>query len=219
LKTAIFSDFDGTISRRDVGYSLFHHFSAGKNDELIPDWVSGKLSTRECLRKEAEMVHATAEEILAFVDTMDIDAGFAEFVKLCRSQDIPLTILSDGLDFYVHRLLGKNGLSHVPVLTNRGLLENDTILVDFPVQNHTCLRCGICKGEQIAKFREREGGSWRVVFVGDGYSDACATKEADIVFAKKDLRRYCIDNQITYLDWDDFFGVARQLVNLGYLTI
>jgi 2-hydroxy-3-keto-5-methylthiopentenyl-1-phosphate phosphatase len=79
MKTVVFCDFDGTISRRDVGYSLFHHFSKGQNELLLPDWKSGKMSSRECLTREAAMVHASSDEIFAFLEQFEIDPGFVQF--------------------------------------------------------------------------------------------------------------------------------------------
>ncbi|MCK5547368.1 MAG: MtnX-like HAD-IB family phosphatase [Thermoplasmata archaeon] len=217
MKTAIFCDFDGTISRRDVGYSIFHHFSNGKNDELLPDWKSGRMSTRECLTREAEMVRATAEEIYAYVDQFEIDRGFADFTDLCDRSDVPLFITSDGLDFYIRRLLDKHGLHHMHFTANVGLVRNGGIEVSFPTENISCERCGTCKGERIQRFREEAKEPQRVIFVGDGYSDVCATREADVIFAKKDLAQYCLENNISYLEYDTFFDVARLMLDRGFL--
>ncbi len=215
--TAVFCDFDGTISRRDVGYSLFHHFSGGKNDELIPDWKAGRLSTRDCLLKEAAMVHATDEEIYLFLRQFELDPGFVEFVRLCRASSVDLFIVSDGLDFYIRYLLERNNLEHLPVMANRGRLENGGITVEFARHNRYCRRCGSCKGERIQEYRNGKSSKTRVVFVGDGYSDTCAIAEADLIFAKKDLEQYCLINDIVFYSYDDFFDVARKMAELEYL--
>jgi 2-hydroxy-3-keto-5-methylthiopentenyl-1-phosphate phosphatase len=102
---AICIDFDGTITRRDVGYHIFHKFSGGRNDEVLPDWKAGRITTRECFRREAALAHGSAEEILAYVDTFEIDATFHAFVDECQSSSIPLAIVSDGMGFYIRRLL------------------------------------------------------------------------------------------------------------------
>ena len=218
MKTAIFCDFDGTITRRDVGYSIFHHFSNGKNDELLPDWKAGRMTTRTCLTLEAQMVKAPAEEIYQFIDQFEIDEGFTDFVDLCDKNTAPLFVASDGLDFYIRHILKKNGLEHLDVKANVGRPENGGLTVEFPHENSTCPRCGICKGERIANFRLETKGDYRILFVGDGYSDACATREADLIFAKKDLKRYCLDNNISYLDFDTFYDVSRQLIEKEFLT-
>jgi len=217
MKTVLFCDFDGTISRRDVGYSIFHHFSNGKNDELLPDWKAGRISTRECLLREAEMVHASAEDIYRYVDQFELDRGFADFVARCDKSRVPLFITSDGLDFYIRRLLEKNDLAHLEFTSNIGRVQNGGIEISFPVENKSCRRCGTCKGERIQRFREEAGEPHRVIFVGDGHSDVCATGEADIIFAKKDLARYCLANDISYLGYDTFFDVSLLLVQHGYL--
>ena len=217
MKLAVFCDFDGTISMRDVGYSVFNHFSNGKNDELLPDWFSGKMTTRDCLIAEAEMVNASSEELYDFIDKIDIDPTFTEFVGICDSNDIPLSILSDGLDFYIKHLLAKNNLNHLQFITNRAILEDNKIKVEFPYDNEECESCGICKGEVIKKFRKKHNSDFNIVYVGDGYSDACAAKEADILFAKKDLVDYCKNNNIEYLNYDNFNDVTTYLIEQGLL--
>jgi 2,3-diketo-5-methylthio-1-phosphopentane phosphatase len=216
ITTAVFCDFDGTISRRDVGYNLFHHFSGGKNDELLPAWIEGTLSTRDCLRQEAAMVHASPETILSFLDQFEIDRGFAAFASRCRDAGVPVIVMSEGLDFYIRRILSRYGLQDLPLNCNAGFLEKGTIRVEFPNENHVCRTCGNCKGERMAEYREAHPGC-RTVFVGDGYSDACAVREADMVFAKKDLLDYCGKHNIEYNSYRTFEDVADTLHNLGIL--
>lgn len=218
MKTAVFCDFDGTITRRDVGYNIFHHFSGGKNDDLLPDWKAGRMTTRTCLTLEAAMVKASAEEIYQFIDQFEIDKGFRGFVELCEKNGAPLFVASDGLDFYIRHILSKNGLGQLEIKTNVGRPENGGLTVEFPHENSSCPRCGVCKGERIAKFREDTDGGYRIVFVGDGYSDACATREADLIFAKKDLEQYCLEHHIDCVGFDTFDDVSRQLIEKGYLA-
>jgi 2-hydroxy-3-keto-5-methylthiopentenyl-1-phosphate phosphatase len=217
MKTVVFCDFDGTISRRDVGYTLFHHFSGGKNELLLPDWKSGRMSSRECLTREAAMVHASSDEILAFLDQFEIDPGFVQFEQLCRSNDVPIIVLSDGLDFYIKRILERNQLAHLSVTSNIGKLNSHGLQIEFPRNNRECTRCGSCKGEIIEEYVGRDSGQYRTVFIGDGYSDTCATRVAGFLLAKKDLERYCLDHDIPYSRFDTFFDVARILVEQGYL--
>ncbi|MFH1372810.1 MAG: MtnX-like HAD-IB family phosphatase [bacterium] len=214
---AVFCDFDGTISRRDVGYNLFHHFSGGKNDALLPDWKAGRLSTRDCLRQEAAMVRASEEEVYAFLKQFELNRGFDEFVTLCRAQDIDLQVISDGLDFYINHLLKRFGLQQLSVTANRGRLTDGGLVIEFPHDNRHCRRCGSCKGERIDEYRRNLSPDKVVAFVGDGYSDVCAVTEADIVFAKKDLEEYCRISNIAFHQYDDFYDVARKLVGLGFM--
>ena len=216
MRTAILSDFDGTVSRRDIGYNLFHHFSQGRNAELVPLWKSGALSTREGLLKEAAMVHASPDEIFRFLDQFELNRGFEDFVRQCRSNGTDLIILSDGLDFYIKYVLERFGLSDLPVISNTGLLENGGLTVTFPYDNQSCDRCGSCKGERIREYRQRHPET-AIVFIGDGYADTCGVSEADLVFAKKDLEQYCVLHNIDHVKYDTFIDVSRCLMERGYM--
>ncbi len=216
-KYLIFCDFDGTIANEDVGYRLFHHFSDGRNDALIPEWQAGRISSREILTLEAQMVSATKSEVLKYVDQFELDSGFADFVALCRSSGIEPVIISEGMEFYISYLLKKNGLGDLEVLSNIGNFEGNKLTMEFPHQNSNCRRCGSCKGERIAEFREKQDQPVKVVFLGDGYSDACAAKEADILLAKKDLVTYCQDNNIKFEKFGDFRQAADLLIEIGIL--
>lgn len=215
MKTVVFCDFDGTIACRDVGYSLFHHFSGGRNDELIPDWKSGRLTSRDCLLAEAAMVSVSEEEIEDFVSTMEIDRGFPSFAQKCRDQNIPLMILSDGLDLYIRLILKRCDLDYLPSKSNHARVEDRKLIIEFPHDSESCKRCGNCKAERIREYRADMPDPISVVFVGDGYSDACAASVADLVFAKKDLEKYCLEKNIDYLPYSDFYDVNRELGSRG----
>lgn len=216
MKIAIFCDFDGTISRRDIGYNLFHHFSQGRNDELVPLWKNGELTTRECLLQEAAMVQASSEEIYRYLDQFELNQGFESFTGLCKSNSVDLTVLSDGLDFYIDYVLKRNRLNDLPLIANTGRLINNSLIVAFPYDNQSCDRCGSCKGERIREYRARHG-EVMAVFVGDGYSDICGASEADLVLAKKDLEQYCVMHNIDHVRYDTFDDVSRLLTERGLL--
>ncbi|RKX29537.1 MAG: hypothetical protein DRP47_01495 [Candidatus Zixiibacteriota bacterium] len=214
-QVAVFCDFDGTIARRDVGYSIFHHFSNSRNDELLPDWKAGRLSSRDCLLKEAEMSPMTEEELFSFIDQFEFDSGFAPFVEKCQVVSIDLIIVSDGLDLYIDYLLKREGFEHLKLIVNHGYIDGNRLIIEFPHHNQICRKCGSCKGERIQEYRQQHEGNTNIIFVGDGYSDACATTEADVLFAKKDLERYCRMRNIKYQLYDDFFDVAEQMDSMG----
>jgi 2-hydroxy-3-keto-5-methylthiopentenyl-1-phosphate phosphatase len=212
----VFCDFDGTVSQRDIGYHFFLHFSGGETLKLIPDWKSGRLSSRECLTREAEMSRVNPEQIQPFLEDFGISPGFAEFVALCEHNRVPLSIISDGLDIYISWMLRRHDLERVPVMSNKAVLNSGRITLEFPFDNGACTRCGNCKGQRIRDYR-KEHPDVTVVFVGDGMSDLCAIGEADILFAKKDLEKYCRSRNIDFVAYHHFPDVAHWLLTRGYL--
>jgi hypothetical protein len=54
-------------------------------------------------------------------------------------------VLSDGLDYYIQRVLLRHGLD-LPVLANHlEFAPPDRIAVSFPYFEHSCGKCGNCK--------------------------------------------------------------------------
>ncbi|MGH8015089.1 MAG: MtnX-like HAD-IB family phosphatase [Candidatus Zixiibacteriota bacterium] len=214
----IVADFDGTVASRDVGYNFFRHFSGGKNNELLPFWKSGEMTTRECLQREAELVTVDYKEVFPFLDKFELDPGFGELVDLCESQGIPFSIASDGLDFYINYLLKRFDFDHIPRVSNKGVFEGNRLRIEFPYDNRECRSCGSCKAERIEDLKKAHGNGAKVVFIGDGHSDACATRAADIVFAKKDLKVFCENRQLKYHDFENFYDVVKKLTMIGFLS-
>jgi 2-hydroxy-3-keto-5-methylthiopentenyl-1-phosphate phosphatase len=54
----------------------------------------------------------------------------------------------------------------------------------------------------------------KVVYVGDGLSDKCAVREAELVFAKGDLSRFCEKEGIRHHLFSDFGDVCQILRRL-----
>ncbi len=208
-KLVIFSDFDGTISTRDVGNRLFHHFSEGKSEEVVARWKKNEIDSRQCLLGEGNsMRDFTETELLEFIDSFTIDESFHEFLTLVKNSNIPLYLLSDGLDLYINRLLKQNGIAGIPVFANNGKYGKNGLDFSFPFFEHTCGTCANCKGYHIRRLRP---DGYTSVYIGDGKSDLCAVPEADIIFAKDYLAEYCRGEKIEFLPYDNFSAITKIL--------
>jgi len=209
LKLAVLCDFDGTISKGDIGNTLFKIYAGGKEwEELIASWERGEIGSRECLTKECSLARVTREQVVSLAESFDIDEHFSEFADWCRRREVPLLVVSDGLDFYIEIVLRKHGLSHLPLFANHLKFTDGGIEAEFPYFEMGCKRCGNCKGYHVRKYKERYG---RVAFVGDGYSDRCALDEADLVLAKSDLATLCMDLGKPCVPFSDFRAVRERI--------
>ncbi len=213
----LFVDFDGTVARADVGNMFFRMFGGGRCAELVGAYRAGELSAEECFRREMEAIGSADPPALeAFVRAQEITPGFPEFVQFCRTHAIRCSIVSDGLDFYIHGMLARMGLEELPVFSNRVVWHPDgdgrvkgTVM--FPYANAECDRCGCCKRNVVLNGSGEEDV---IVYVGDGYSDRCPVEYADIVFARDELQTYCQQKNITYYPFDSFVDVAGRLAEL-----
>ena len=199
-------DFDGTITQHDVGALLFQTFSHKQSHKIVSLWLKGKINSRECLERECELIKITKLQLRKFVLTQKIDEQFTPFVDLCKREKLKLVILSDGLDFYIKLILRKFGLEKLPFHSNIARFDNEKLKPEFPYRDRGCGNCGNCKKYHLKNLK---GTKQKVVYIGDGFSDKCAVQEADVIFAKNDLRKFCVKEGIEHFAFSNFGDVIR----------
>jgi len=211
-KFQFFSDFDGTIALNDVGDGVFTTFAGPKWIEPVLEWKKGKITSKECLTLECALTTVSRQELENFSDQQKIDPYFEEFIGYCRQQNYPFIVLSDGLSFYIRRILAKFGFHDIEVRANELIfLDNNKIRPEFPYYEKGCLGCGNCKGYHISNQRQAGATS---VYIGDGLSDRCGVHASDIVFAKDDLQKYCIDSGVDFYEFTNFKDVLEKFKKL-----
>ncbi len=210
----VFCDFDGTVASEDIGNQLFLRF-AGEETALaiVQRYLDGEITARQCLQQECEAVESlTREEFGKFIDQFTLDSRFLSFFEFCRSKEIPITILSDGLDAYVERVLANHGLSELQFFSNHVEFVREGVktklIPSFPYTDSECEKCGNCKRNHMLTL---SGDDDILVYAGDGISDRCPVKYADIVFAKKSLIKYCQQQNISYFEFHHFGDVQQRL--------
>ncbi|MFC1541252.1 MtnX-like HAD-IB family phosphatase, partial [Candidatus Latescibacterota bacterium] len=209
-------DFDGTVTEKDVGDGIFKKFMRkdSENDELheqlIEEWKAGRLSSEECLTQECARLVVSEEEFQAELDGFSLTPGFRETAEYCMNNNIPIMILSDGLDYYIDYILKRNGLENIPFYSNHMYFGNGGVNIEFPFVDNGCGRCGNCKRWHIIKNKKNDDC---IVYVGDGYSDRFAIKNSDVVFARNDLAEYCMKNNHEFLPFKDFYSILTYLEN------
>jgi 2,3-diketo-5-methylthio-1-phosphopentane phosphatase len=211
----VFVDFDGTITADDVGNSLFRTFGGSICDSFVHEYRQERLSAVECFRGEAAAVGQVKKSSLElFLRSQVIDSSFSGFVQFCSDRNIPLAILSDGLDYYIREILTRNGIECVDIYANCATLvptgDGETIRLDvrFPHTNAECPRCACCKRNLLLTLSAEDDV---IVYVGEGFSDTCPARYADIVFAKHRLQQFCQDENISYLPYETFSDVQATI--------
>jgi len=207
----VLCDFDGTVSTTDVGNRMFARFADDGWERVVQRWKDGQIGSRDCLVAECDLARATPEQVRAFALTREIDPHFKPFEKFCRDRSVDVIILSDGLDFYIDLLLEKYGLEHLSRFANHLEFRGDRLIPGFPYFELGCRQCGNCKGYHVRRY-QRQGRT--VIYIGDGFSDRCGVEEADHVFAKGDLLRYCQEQGIDHRPFDDFRDILKEVRTL-----
>jgi 2-hydroxy-3-keto-5-methylthiopentenyl-1-phosphate phosphatase len=210
----IVSDFDGTITQVDVTDLVLTELAHPSWREIEQEWARGQIGSRECLQRQIALVAASTKELNTLVDTVAVDPHFSEFLRAVERHALPFYVVSDGFDLIIRRVLKKAGRDGP--LRNGAHMFSSALKVrgrrlepSFPYAGPPCTHdCATCKVEIIRRLRR---GRSPVIFIGDGLSDRFAAREADVVFAKRQLLAHCRDNGIACLPFETFADIEEEI--------
>lgn len=201
----IVCDFDGTISIEDVNTSIFRHFGNESTDAIENKYRNSMIGLRESLESQYEIIEIDEEAFIDYVSVnMELDESFFELCDFARSRDIKVVIVSGGFINYMEVLFKKYSRElDIPVVSNKLVIKNGIMVPQYESVPH-CKKhygpCGLCKQQHIMEYKKNN----KVIYVGDGFTDRCAAENADIVFAKDNLVKYCRENNIKYIEFNRF---------------
>ncbi|HTY57943.1 MAG TPA: MtnX-like HAD-IB family phosphatase [Bacteroidota bacterium] len=214
----LFVDFDGTITRHDVGNIFYRTFGGAACDELVRRFRAGEIGARACFTGEsAAMGRVLRADLEELIDAQEIDPTFPNLVAFCGVRGIDLLVVSDGLDMYIRRILSAHGCPDVRFVANEASLVRPgpdgraEVAVAFPHADAECDRCACCKRNIMLTSSSEEDV---IAYVGEGFSDRCPVRFADIVFAKDVLQTYCQNENISYTPYVSFDDVVARLTGL-----
>ena len=211
-KIAIISDFDGTISTRDIGHHFFGTYISDEKRwlETLDRWKMGLISSKECLERELEMSQVTKEDLDIFISNEKLDPYFKDFVDFCKRRKYELVVVSDGLDYYIEWLLIQYGLGTLSFYANHLVLKDGALeRIEFPYYNKLgCDLCGNCKKYHVEELRKK---GFYVIYIGNGLSDRCPCEFADLVFAKGELMEHCKREGIDFIEYRNFRDIETEL--------
>lgn len=217
----VLCDFDGTIALSDTGVEVITRLDLDAAWDLEHQWRRGEIGSQACLAAQWALVQIPQERLEELIDELPLDESFPAFVDLCQGRGVPLAVLSDGLDLYLYRMLARLGLSGcpgeiplpetkdcLPVFVNHGEWTPEGIRVAFPRRSLNCSDCGNCKTEELLALRP---SYQRVIYVGDGYSDMCVARHADVLFAKSHLAEFCRREVLSFHEFTRFADLVEML--------
>lgn len=209
----VLCDFDGTIAVDDVTDALLTRFAAPEWLRIEADWRAGRIGSRECMTAQVALMDAPRQEIDALLDTLIIDPAFPAFVAESERMGMPVTVVSDGLDYAIRRMLAGYGLDHLPIRANRLLHDGDRgWAMHSPFASASCAaasgtcKCGIARDHETT------------LLIGDGQSDFCLAGTADYVLAKDRLIEHCRTTGIPHSPIADFRDARAMLPRLPELA-
>jgi 2-hydroxy-3-keto-5-methylthiopentenyl-1-phosphate phosphatase len=205
----VFCDFDGTIAKVDTTDLVLARLADPAWQDLEDRWTRGEISAADCMRCQIALIGGDEAALDAVLDGVELADGFAEFVAWCQASAVPLTVVSDGVDRFIARILGRHGLDHLPVVANRLAGTAGARALEQPWSRAGCAAgSGVCKCQVVAA--EAPGDDF-MVFIGDGRSDFCVSGRADLLFARDKLAAYARSRAMPHHEFSDFHTITTTL--------
>ncbi|GGL10451.1 MULTISPECIES: MtnX-like HAD-IB family phosphatase [Caulobacter] len=205
----IFCDFDGTIAKVDTTDLVLTRLADPAWEDLEARWTRGEITAAACMRGQIALIGGDEAALDAVLDSVELADGFAEFVAWCQANAVPLTVVSDGVDRFIARILGRHGLDHLPVVANRLAGAALARSLEQPWSRAGCAAgSGVCKCQVAAA--EAPSDDF-MVFIGDGRSDFCVSGRADLLFARDKLAAYARSRAMPHHEFSDFHTITTTL--------
>ena len=208
-KCVIFFDFDNTIATCDVFDNMLLLFS--RDDrwiELEKRWRSGRIGSKTCLEGQLRGMDLTKKTLDNYLPKIKLDPHFKPIYRLLAAKKVKTVILSDNFDYILQRVLAKNGIRKLKIYANKLRFPGEKIITDFPYKNKDCQVCAHCKTKNLLANSPKDS---IIIYVGDGASDVCPAKYANIVFAKDSLLRHFKDSKLNCVPFHNLKDVFTYL--------
>jgi len=195
----VFFDFDNTITPYDILDDMLPRFSRNNRwIELEEKWKKGAIGSRACLEAQIKEMRVNREDLDKYLAQIMLDPYFKKLVDLLHNHKVKTVVLSDSFDYILNFILRNNKVSKLKIYCNKLRLFKNRLIPDFPFSDKKCYICAHCKAKNLLANTDKDS---IMVYVGDGHSDICPAKYANIVFAKEELLRHFRDNNLACLPY------------------
>ena len=193
-------DWDGTVTEVDSLHMVLLEFGDADVYERAESRLGHDLTLHEVIACEFETVRTPLGVVVDWVRAnVRLRPGFHEVAERYR----PL-VVSSGFHELIEPILEREGLE-LELRANRLDPRPDGWRVRFRDE----LTCSVC--DEPCKRRTVEELGGRYVYVGDGVSDRCVARAAELVFARDGLARYLADEGVPFLPFENFHDVRAAL--------
>jgi 2,3-diketo-5-methylthio-1-phosphopentane phosphatase len=209
LVPAVLIDFDDTAAAQNVAELLLNRFGDPTWQEVRQRFRTGELTLKEYQEATFTNIQASRAAMQGYVkENANLRPYFRELWLHCQERNLPMAIVSLGLDFYIEALLEKGGFSQIPVFAVETSFSPKGISYRYGFAYPGAEHLGNSKGLVVESYKKN---GHHVVYVGDGRSDFEAAVEADLVFAHSMLAEECRRRGIPYRPFSDFGDILSAL--------
>lgn len=214
MNIEVFCDFDGTVTMTDTIDLLLEQLGDPSWHQHEERWERGDIGSRECMALQVPLIAVNAKDkwqtIFEVLASVPVDPTFKPFVGWLKQNNIPIRIVSDGMDRVIQYFFARERIDVDGIWSNSVSQDaNGLLQLGFPYTVKGC-------GSGVCKCRVLDAGAPKTkrVVIGDGRSDFCWSQEADVVYAKGSLLRELNKIEHLCIPFEDFNGIKASLESL-----
>lgn len=210
----IVTDFDGTLTEKDVGNELCKLYRPQEFKDLSAAYNSGELTLRDFQQK---MWNGFPTSRSVFAETSlrvaSLRPGVNEFLELCAHKNVPVYIASCGMDAYIEPVI-ERFFSKFAQAAIKGISCNKTHFIENELKYITAPNEDLTQAEPLHKGRWAQELAQKhrskVMAIGNGGSDRTFVGHADLIFATEKLPKICEAAGQAYTPFEHFFDILRK---------
>jgi len=210
-----FFDYDGTITTRECNEVILQRFVGDAWRPLEAEAQADRMGHAEVFARQIRLIQAPRDQLIgALVAEAEPRPGLSGFLTELDARGGRPVIVSAGLREAIAAVWRRAELPpvelHASELMGGGPQGGPPYRLSFTDILGDCPRCGpkSCKGAALRAMR-RPGE--RVLVFGDGASDVCPAREADLVFAHGHLAERCAAEGLAWRPLTHFGDVWPQV--------
>lgn len=187
-----FTDFDGTVSCQDSNDYMTDNlgFGLARRREGNQDVLLRGRPFRDSFQEMMDSIKLPFDQCIATLrENIKLDPGFRAFFDWTRANNVPIVVLSGGMQPVIQSLLEMwlgDEARHIQVVSNDvAPREGKSINEEggWQIKFHDDSIHGHDKSIEIRKYSSLPNRPI-MLYAGDGVSDLSAAKETDLLFAK-----------------------------------
>jgi HAD superfamily phosphoserine phosphatase-like hydrolase len=210
-----FLDYDGTLTTHEVNEIILQRFVGDAWRPLEAEAQAGRMSHAEVFDRQIGLIRAPRPELLgALAAEARPTPGLPGFLTELDARGGRSVIVSAGVREAIDAVWAREGLPpvelHASELVGGGPEGGPPYRLAFSEVLGDCPRCGprACKGAALRSLR-RPGEP--VLVFGDGASDVCPARAADLTFARAHLAERCAAEGLEWRPLRDFTTVWSEV--------
>lgn len=203
----LFLDFDGTITAEETLEGSMRRIIAPeiyrkKSEEML----AGRLTLAEVLHYGFSTISSEKlTDILDYVRSVPIRSGFAELLDAMSEINIPVVVISGGLQPYVAEKLAPY---------RDRLLAVHSVGLDCSGKYMKLVSDYEGNGEILQKtFIMAQYDYKHAICAGDSYTDINMARNSQTVFARDKLADMLGSQGIPFISWENFYDIRDSILN------